>query len=118
MHFGAAARILVVGYLLRTCFRKRPVKAVSVAALAVLGSICWQWAAAQASSPVAQEAKQPELLASRDGPLSPAGQGGAPAVRAAASAGKTVAERKAETLEAARKGQLVPAGHGSPGSFP
>lgn len=94
-------------------------KAVSLAVLAALASISWQWAAAQASSPVAQEAKKPELLvASKDGPVSAAGQGGAVAVRPAASAGKTVAERKAETLEAARKGQLVPAGHGSPGSMP
>ena len=93
-------------------------KAVSAAVLAVLASISWQWAAAQASSPVVQEAKKPELLASKDGPPSSAGQGGAATVRPATSAGKTVAERKAETLEAARKGQLVPAGHGSPGSMP
>ena len=91
-------------------------KAVSVAALAVVGSVCWQLAVAQVSGPVVPEPKKPELVAAgKDGPLSSAGQGGAPVVRAAASAGKTVAERKAETLEAARKGQLVPAGHGSPG---
>jgi hypothetical protein len=86
--------------------------------IGLAGSICSPAAAAQASTPVAPEPKKAELLASRTSPLPSAGQVGAPAVRSAASAGKTVAERKAETLEAARKGQLVPAGHGSPGSSP
>ena len=101
--------------ILRTsCFRECAVKAVFVAALALLGLICGQRAAAQASSPVSHPPK-PELLAtSKDAQPSPS-QGAAPAVRAAASAGKTVAERQAETLEAVRKRQLVPAGHGSPG---
>jgi hypothetical protein len=118
LHIAFADRVLGVGYLARTWSRELRVKAVFVAALVLLGSICSQQAAAQASTPVAPEPKKAELLASRDVPLPSAGQVGAPAVRSAASAGKTVAERKAETLEAARKGQLVPAGHGSPGSSP
>jgi len=95
-------------------------KTVGVATLAVLGTVWRQPAAAQASSPVAQEPRRAEMLvASKDGPPSPAGQGGAPAARpAATAASKTVAERKAQTLEAARRGQLVPAGHGSPTPSP
>ena len=95
-------------------------KAVCVAALTLLGLVCWQRAVAQASSPAAPAPKKPELLAtSKDAQPSPAGQGGAPVVRpAASSAGKTVAERQAETLEAMRKGQLIPAGHGSLGAGP
>jgi hypothetical protein len=88
-------------------------RSVTVAVFSV-ASLCWQWAAAQASSPALPEPRRAEIVAaSRGGPVVLAG--GAPvAPSAAASAGKTVAERKAETMEAARKGQLVPAGHGSP----
>jgi len=88
----------------------RSLLVVSCAATA----LCWQLAAAQASSPVSPEQKRPETVAANNGGLVALTDGAPVAQSAAASSSKTVAERRAETIEATKKGQLVPAGHGSP----
>ena len=57
-----------------------------MAALAVAGTLAWQAVSAQASAPVTREQRKAETAAAnKSGQLTPAGQGGAPQTKAAAT---------------------------------
>jgi len=89
-------------------------KFILVAALATAATLCWECAWAQASGPVTREQRKAETAAAnKSGQLTPAGQGGAPQAKAAATPStRTRAQRKAETAAANKAGQLTPAGQG------
>ena len=90
-------------------------KFILVAALATAATLAWQSAAAQdsASAPVSREQRKADTAAAnKAGQLTPAGQGGAPVSKSAATAGSAVSrdQRKADTAAANKAGQLAPAG--------
>ncbi len=89
-------------------------KSVLVGVLAVAAALCAQAVYAQASAPLSRaQVKEETKAAEKAGQLTPAGQGGAPVSRSAATGPtKTRAERKAETQAARKAGSLTPAGEG------
>jgi len=87
-------------------------KSVLVAAAALAATFCCQSVLAQASAPLSRaDVKAETRAAEKARQLTPAGQGGTPAVKTTASGpARTRAERKAETLAARKAGTLAPAG--------
>jgi len=83
-----------------------------LATIATVAALGWQTASAQASAVTREQRKAETAAANKAGKLTPAGEGGAPQAKSAATAGSAVSreQRKADTAAANKAGQLAPAG--------
>jgi hypothetical protein len=85
-------------------------KSIWIAAAAVMATLSWQTASAQASSPTRAAVKAETRTAEKAGKLTPAGEAASPTIAPASGPTTTRAERKAATLAARKAGTLTPAG--------